>query len=164
VVRPNNAEQVYDRKLGIADILHRIDNYYKPYHRALQETLDRVHDIYARVYLLDCHSMPSAGHTGLADIVLGNRDDTTCARDFMAIVGDAFAARGYSVAYNHPYKGVEIVRKFSSPREHRYALQIEINRALYMNETTLEKTAGFDSLRNDLEPVLRQIIDYSYVK
>jgi len=89
-----------------------------------------------------------------ADFVLGDRDGTTCAPEFTQLVADTLRGMGYEVKVNDPYKGVELVRAFSDPQSNRHSLQIEVNRRLYMDERTREKSAGFDKLRRDLESLV----------
>jgi N-formylglutamate amidohydrolase len=107
--------------------------------------------------------MPAVGSDGhdpgraRADFVLGDRDQSTCAPEFTAFVAGQLAAMGYSVAINDPYKGVELVRKHGRPGEGRHSLQIEINRRLYMNEETLEKTGGFGALQANLTRLLEPL-------
>jgi N-formylglutamate amidohydrolase len=94
------------------------------------------------------------------DFVLGDRDGTTCAPEFTALVAETLAGLGYSVAINDPYKGVEIVRLHGRPDERRHSLQIELNRRLYMDEETLEPTAGYRQLEANLQRLLSRIADY----
>ena len=92
-----------------------------------------------------------------ADFVLGDRDGSTCAPAFTSLVAETLAGMGYDVAINDPYKGVELVRKHGRPAEQRHSLQIEINRKLYMNEATLEMTAGFAVLQANLNRLLQSV-------
>ncbi|NBC31981.1 MAG: N-formylglutamate amidohydrolase [Alphaproteobacteria bacterium] len=161
-------EPVYGRKLKLNEVRHRVAHYYQPYHEALTALVDEVRARFGVVYLLDCHSMPSLGQPADpegegpgADFVLGDRDGTTCAGDFTALVEETLTARGYSVARNDPYKGVEIVRRYGKPHRNRHALQLEINRALYMNERTFEKTPGFESLQADLTHLIATLCTFA---
>ncbi len=88
-----------------------------------------------------------------ADVVLGDRDGTTCEAAFTHLVAEAFASRGYSVAVNDPYKGVELVRRHGRPAERRHSLQVELKRTLYMDEGTLEPNAGYARLERDLTAI-----------
>ncbi len=149
--------QIYDRQLSIEEVRHRIEHCWRPYHRALQDLLDQAWQSSGCVVHINCHSMASRGdHTtedgpvARPDFILGDRDGTTCA----AVVTDTVAAvlrgQGYEVALNDPYKGQELVRRYADPAAGRHSLQIEINRALYMNESSIEKTAGFEPLQQNL--------------
>lgn len=158
---------MYARPLSIAEVERRIALCYEPYHAAVAETLDQRHRRFGTVWHLNCHSMPAVGDVmsddpgrARADFVLGDRDGTTCEAEFTAFVARTLADMGYGVAINDPYKGVELVRKHGRPRERRHSLQIEVNRRLYMDETTLEKTAGFAALQADLARLAEALADY----
>ncbi len=146
-----DGQPIYSRRLRPEAVKGRIDRYHVPYHARLKELLDASHSRFGKVYHLNCHSMRAvAGKQSddgqgsvRADFVLGDRDGTTCEPRFTAFVRDALAGMGYSVRVNEPYKGVELVRAYSDPARGRHSLQVEINKRLYMDETTLEKTAGF---------------------
>lgn len=149
---------VYDRLLTVAEMEGRIARFYAPYHATLQAVLDRLHRKFGAVWLVNCHSMPARGSrmssdgpaAVRADFVLGDRDGTTCAPEMTDFVARLLRGRGYSVKINDPYKGVEIVRRHGRPVERRHALQIEVNRALYMDERTLVPNAHYATLKADL--------------
>jgi N-formylglutamate deformylase len=144
---------IYDRKLLPDDILARIERYHTPYHRVLDEACGRLHREFGAVWHINCHSMPSRGthpEDRHGDFVLGDRDGTTCAADFTDFVARFLRGLGYDVRINEGYKGVEIVRRQGRPADNRHSLQLEVDRALYMNQKTLEKLPGFEGLRADL--------------
>lgn len=147
---------IYDRKLSPDDVLARIERYHTPYHQVLDETCERLYRKFGAVWHLNCHSMPSYGPSReerkgvYADFVLGDRDGTTCAGEFTDFVARFLRGIGYDVRINEGYKGVEIVRRQGRPVERRHSLQIEVDRALYMDQKTLEKLPGFERLRADL--------------
>ncbi|HUY68821.1 MAG TPA: N-formylglutamate amidohydrolase [Alphaproteobacteria bacterium] len=145
---------VYGKPLPPAEIEKRLENCYRPYHASLEKAITRRVADFGECALIDCHSMPSqSGEGPLArrpDFVLGDRDGSSCDPSLTRRVRDILQEMGYGVALNDPYKGVEIVRRHGKPQEGRQALQLEINRRLYMNEQTLEKHAGFGKLREDL--------------
>ncbi|SRR5690606_30199687 len=149
---------LYDRKLTLEEVRHRIEACWKPYHEQLLASVDALHAAYGQVWHINCHSMPSVAaefatdKPGLVhpDFVLGDRDGATAAPAFREFVAEFLSGRGYSVTMNDPYKGVEIVRSCGDPANGRHSLQIEINRKLYMDETTLRPHAGFDKVRGDL--------------
>src|SRR5258706_14966091 len=95
-----------------------------------------------------------------ADFVLGDRDGTTCEPAFTALVAQSLRGMGYEVKINDPYKGVELVRAFSDPAAQRHSLQIEVNRRLYLDERTREKTSGYPELKRDIDRLLKTIADY----
>jgi len=96
-----------------------------------------------------------------ADFVLGDRDGTTCEAGFTAVALDTLRALGYAVKVNDPYKGVELVRAFSDPRAGRHSLQVEVNKRLYMDETSRDKHAGFARLQSDLQTLIDALVDYA---
>lgn len=158
----DNGRPIYDRRLGVAELQRRIALCHTPYHAQLRQLLDAAHAEHGLVLHLNCHSMNAvsgamgeggAGRTR-ADIVLGDRDGTTCAPALTALVRDTLAARGYGVAVNDPFKGVELVRAHSAPAAGRHSLQLEVNKRLYMDEATRTRHAGFDRLQADLMHLL----------
>ena len=163
----HGGQPMYARPLPVAEIERRIALYYEPYHAALSDAIEACHRRFGAVWHLDCHSMPAVGDAmsddpgrARADFVLGDRDATTCEPEFTRFVAATLSGMGYEVAINDPYKGVEIVRRHGRPAERRHSLQIEVNRRLYMNETTLETTAGFAALRADLARLVEALADY----
>ncbi len=158
---------LYGRKLSVAEVRRRIEDYHRPYHETLRQTLDTAHENFGAVWHIDCHSMPglsnamSAEGPGVArpDFTLGDRDGTACAPELTEAVRAALTAQGYSVTINDPYKGAELVRAWSAPKAGRHSLQIEINRRLYMNEETFEKTAGFAKLQTNLTRLIETLAD-----
>jgi len=161
-------QSIYDRKLSVAEVQGRIDNYWRPYHDALSAELDRLHDDFGGVWHINCHSMPARGNdttedgpVDRADFVLGDRDGTTCEGVFTETVRDFLAGRGYDVAVNWPMKGVELVRKHGRPDENRHSLQIEINRRLYMDERAITKNdryAETAAVVADLDAVIADFV------
>ena len=154
---------MYDGPLPLAEIDQRLRQFYHPYHRALAAQITALQRRFDEVWLIDCHSMPSAGFENAgagkrADFVLGDRDGTTCDPEFTALAARLLRDLGYSVAVNDPYKGVEILQRYGQPARRQHALQLEINRALYLDEATCARTAGFDRLRADLESFSNRIV------
>ena len=148
---------MYARKLTSAEVMTRIDRYWRPYHAELDAVLDSRVRRFGAVWHINCHSMPAVGDARAddpgrerADFVLGDRDGSTCEPVFTQLVADTLRQMGYAVAINDPYKGVEIVRKHGRPAEHRHSLQLEVKRTLYMDEKTFEPNAGFPRLEADL--------------
>jgi N-formylglutamate deformylase len=94
-----------------------------------------------------------------ADFVIGDRDGTTADPALSALVCEHLRERGYSVEYNHPYKGVELVRRYGRPAEQRHSIQVEINRKLYMDEATLaQHPEGMERLRTDLRALVEKLL------
>ena len=142
---------IYDRKLAVAEVLARLERCHTPYHRALDEACDRLHRAFGAVWHVNCHSMPSsADRLRQADFILGDRDGTTCAPEFTRFAADFLKSRGYRVFVNEIYKGVEIVKRQGRPEEGRHSLQIEIDRALYMDQKTGARHDGFARLHEEI--------------
>jgi N-formylglutamate amidohydrolase len=155
---------MYARKLSAAEVRRRITDFYEPYHACVSAALDRRHAAFGAVWHINCHSMPAVGDVmsedpgrARADFVLGDRDGSTCAPEFTAFVARTLTGLGYDVAINDPYKGVELVRMHGRPAERRHSLQIEINRRLYMDESTLSRHSGFATLQSNLQSLLEAL-------
>lgn len=156
---------VYDHPLRAENILHRIENYYRPYHTALEHALKDAHYAFGQVLHINCHSMPSnsayprrgiglVGNTPKpVDFVLGDRDGTSCDPAITRDLRDFIRDLGYAVSINDPFKGVELIHKYSSPTMGYNAIQIEINKALYMDEESLEKNSNYNHFQADLERI-----------
>lgn len=150
---------LYRRKLSAAEVRRRLDRYYWPYHRTLEHVLEQTWRGFGAVLHLNCHSMRSFSSTRMPqgdgvsrpDFVLGDRDGTSCAPALTRWVREFLEDAGYTVSVNSPYKGVELVRRYSDPAQSRHSLQIEVNRALYMDEHDVRKNTGFVSLQRTLE-------------
>jgi N-formylglutamate amidohydrolase len=162
-----NGRPMYARPLSLAEVERRIALFYEPYHAALAEALDECHRRSGAVWHLNCHSMPAVGDAlsddpgrARADFVLGDRDATTCEPEFTSFIAATLSGMGYEVAINDPYKGVEIVRRHGRPAQRRHSLQVEVNRRLYMDEATLERTAGFAALQADLTRLIEALAAY----
>lgn len=151
-----DGQEIYPGRIPVEEGLMRLETLYKPYHAALRERLARTRDAFGTVLLVDCHSMPTpgafaGGRSGVTpDIVLGDRFGMSCAPAVMGFVERALQGRGYSVARNRPYAGGYITEHYGAPASGFHALQIEIGRFLYMDETTLEPSAGFARVGADL--------------
>ncbi|MGB4115396.1 MAG: N-formylglutamate amidohydrolase [Polaromonas sp.] len=157
---------IYNRQLGVAEVQARIANCWQPYHAAVASAIDAAHTQHGYSIHINCHSMPAIASSNAtdfpgeahADFVVGDRDCTTAKRALSALICDHLRGLGYSVAYNHPYKGVELVRRYSNPAEQRHSIQLEINRKLYMNEKTLELTPGFAPLKLHLQSLVELLL------
>ena len=158
---------IYNGRLTVDEVQNRIENYYRPYHAALKKLLDDTHYKFGQVFHIDCHSMNSiasknsAFSQSEADFVLGDRDGTTCDPKFTRNVKDFLESLGYRVFINDPYKGVEILKRYANPQMGRHSLQIEINKALYLNEATLEKNSKYNKLRKNIEKLSQFVADWA---
>lgn len=157
---------IYDRKLTAAEVQDRIERCWRPYHAAVAEAIAAAHARHGYSIHIDCHSMPSVASSHATDFpgmvhpdfVIGDRDGASADTRLSTLVCDHLRTLGYSVAYNHPYKGVELVRRHSDPRGHRHSIQLEVNRKLYMDETTLAPHQGMGQLREDLRSLVELLL------
>ncbi len=165
----DTGEPIYARKLSVQEVSRRITGYHQPYQKAVKDALDDTHAHFGCVWHLNCHSMPALSSViseegpgkPRADFVLGDRDGTTCEPAFTAFVARVLGDMGYEVKVNDPYKGVELVRAFSDPVAGRHSLQIEVNRRLYLDEATGQKTPGYARLARDVERLVKAVCDYA---
>jgi len=158
---------IYSRQLTVAEVSTRITNCWQPYHAAVASAIDAAHAQHGYSIHLNCHSMPAkaASHAtefpgeAHADFVVGDRDGTTANPVLSHLICEHLRSLGYSVAYNHPYKGVELVRRYGEPEIERHSIQLEINRKLYMDENTLAITAGFAPLQAHLQSLVTWLLN-----
>jgi N-formylglutamate amidohydrolase len=134
------AHEIYAKRLPVDEAARRIDDLYKPYHSRLQQLVRLAGRRFGISILIDCHSMPSSAHHGAreertkADFVIGDRYGTSCAHDLVDAAEYELRRAGYAVQRNKPYAGGYITENYGNPGSGNHALQIEINRALYMDE------------------------------
>jgi len=161
-------EEIYRAPLDVEEALSRIELIYKPYHALLRKTLARLHVDFGFSVILDCHSMPSVVRgidpAHRPDFVLGDRYGTSCASELVDTAATILRSLGYSVARNKPYAGGFITEHYGRPSRGLHALQIEINRSLYMHESTYEKSAGFDALTQDISTFIQEIVHSKYIE
>lgn len=158
-----DGHQIYTGKIALEEGLERIDALYKPYHRALRQLMGDTVRQFGYALLVDCHSMPSVtgrtGDAGMPDIVLGDRYGMSAAGPLMDRLEAALRRREYRVVRNRPYAGGYITEHYGEPATGRHAIQIEINRALYMDEATLTPHDGFARLSRDLVAAVGELIE-----
>jgi N-formylglutamate amidohydrolase len=145
---------IYASRLPLAEALARIDGIYKPFHETLKRLLLRTYDRFGFAVLVDCHSMPASiriGESGVRpDFIIGDRFGASTSGLAVEHAISLLSGMGYTVAHNKPYAGGFITEHYGRPARGMHALQIEINRGLYMNERTFQKSAGFDALADDI--------------
>ncbi len=156
-----NGEEIYTEKLSFAEAQHRIERHYRPYHQVLTRLVEETEALFGGYLLIDCHSMPSGAGSGCgrtwADIVLGDCHGGACAPEILDAARRFLAERGFSVAINAPYAGGFTTDHYGRPNLHRHALQIEINRALYMNEQSYRRKPYFARLARELTELVAQL-------
>ena len=149
-----DAQEIYRGKLPVAAAMERIERLYKPYHRRLRGLVQRAQSTFGVALLVDCHSMPSTGaDRPRSDIVIGDRYGTSCAGLVPDLLEYELRRLGYSVHRNKPYAGGFITEHYGNPQSGLHAVQIELNRALYMDEAALAPNRGFEPLARDLRTV-----------
>ena len=150
---------IYGRKLAPEDVFERLESVYHPYHNTLETLIDKTRKTFGMSILVDCHSMPSQTETGapVADIVLGDRYGAACSEQIIKQLETSFRTRGYQVARNAPYAGGHVTVMHGRPDRQRHAVQIEINRRLYLDEHRVMLTNGFKALQQDLDKIFNEL-------
>jgi N-formylglutamate amidohydrolase len=148
-----DGQEIYRERLSVDDALSRIEAFYKPYHRALRRLINKVHQAFGTVVVVDCHSMPSIGvsrdEPRRPDVVIGDRYGTSCAPLLPDTVENTMSRLGYSVGRNKPYAGGFITEHYGNPAAGLHAIQLELNRAIYMDERRREKGPRFAQVAAD---------------
>jgi N-formylglutamate amidohydrolase len=157
----SSGQNIYPRKLTFAEAAVRIDSYYRPYHKALENLIDDTRKRFGYCVVVDCHSMPSVGGPfdpdagrGRADFIIGDCFGSSCAPYITDAIERTIRSFGYVATRNKPFAGGFTTRHYGQPRDGVHTVQIEINRALYMDETRIEKNAGFDLLAAQMTDVI----------
>ena len=162
-----DGQDIYHSRLPVGEAMMRIDTFYRPYHASLRGLLEQTLETYGQAFLLDCHSMPSSaipvetnprGVKRNVDIVLGDRYGTSASAMFIDLLQKRLSELGYLVRRNKPYAGGFITEYYGNPSLNCHAVQIEVNRALYMDESSLIPHEGFDRLKTDMALVIADLI------
>ena len=150
-----DAQEIYAQRIPVDDAIRRIESLYKPYHRALRRLFTRIHREFGAAVLVDCHSMPSTAGSRderpRADVVLGDRYGTSCIGIIADVIEETLRDFGYVVSRNKPYAGGFITEHYGNPAVGLHAIQVELNRGLYMDERRYERLGSFDRLSEHLE-------------
>lgn len=158
-----NGRAIYRGKLPLAEAQARLDTYWHPYHDTLQSLLDESHAIFGEAILVDCHSMPhealeSVGRPGRRpEVVLGDRFGAAAGAVIMERVEAAFAAAGFRVKRNMPFAGAYVTQTYGRPSRGQHAIQVEIDRAMYMDEDSVTPLPAFDDVRRALNGAIADI-------
>lgn len=162
-----DGQDIYDRKLRFFEARRRLADCYDTYHRELSGLISEARARFGCAVLIDCHSMPSAGALPFRDnekpldIVLGDRFGASCSGAITACAEQTLTSLGYHVSRNAPYAGGHVASAYGRPLEGVHVLQIEINRALYLDERRIARTAGFDRLRDNLQVLMAALCRFS---
>lgn len=151
--------EIYRQKLSARDAEERIRHFYRPYHAQLERILTQTRARFGLAIVVDCHSMPSAA--AAPDIVLGDRLGLAASPQLTYAAECAFAAQGFRVARNTPYAGGHTVQLYGRPDTATHALQIELNRALYLDEERVERKASFAEIRYRVGRALRDLMAFT---
>jgi len=159
-----NGRAIYRGKISLDEAHRRITYYWRPYHDMLQTLLDEAQNDFGEAILVDCHSMPhealeNVGPPGAArpEIVLGDRFGASASGDIVERLEAAFASAGLRVARNMPFAGAHIVQNYGRPTRGQHAVQVEIDRALYMNELTLQPNADFAAFKDLITTIIADV-------
>ncbi|MGV6848626.1 MAG: N-formylglutamate amidohydrolase [Marinibacterium sp.] len=160
-----NGRAIYRGKLTMEEARHRIDHYWRPYHRALQMLMAQSHDLFGKAVLIDCHSMPREAVDGVVrkgsrrpDIVLGDRFGAAASGDVVDRIDEAFRSAGFSVARNAPFAGAYVTQAYGRPSRDQHAVQVEIDRGLYMDEARIQPGAGYSAFCQTMRGVIADIV------
>ena len=157
-------KEIYKGKISTLEAEKRIENFWKPYHHVLKDTLLNTRKQFGEVILVDCHSMPSgqklskiARPSNMPDIVLGDGHGASCKKNIIDAVENEFLRAGFTVSRNIPFSGAFIVKQYGFPQKNENVIQLEICRSLYMDEESLCLNKDFAEFRDVLGEVLKNI-------
>ena len=161
-----NGSEIYSKKLSFTEANRRIDNFYRPYHKALEELINITQNQFNRCILIDCHSMPSvggpmendAGRHRQVDFIIGDAHGRSCSRALTILVEETLREMGYSVMRNTPYSGGFITQFYGNPRDGIHVLQLEINRSIFMDEKLLKKKRNIEQISKKIEKATKSIL------
>ena len=161
-----NGKEIYSGKLSKEAAIERLENFWDPYHSKLAELLDRARQQFGYSILIDTHSMPheailnASSSFRTSQIVLGDRYGATCAPEIINDLIKLISKNGLRASRNIPFSGAYIVQKYGSPGLNRHAIQLEIDRSIYMDERKIQKLEKFHKLKNKLQNIMR---DFSQI-
>lgn len=161
-----NGRAIYHGKLKMDEAQERIETYWRPYHSTLQRLMAENHARFGQAILVDCHSMPREAVAQLArtpggrpDIVIGDRFGASASSEIADRIESAFAYAGFNVARNAPFAGAYVLRQYGRPSKGHHAVQIEIDRSIYMNEAKVEPNANFGRIKSVLRSITAEIAE-----
>ena len=159
-----DGQDIYGRKLRFSDAARRLDHCYDPYHQALRGLIDNAREHFGCAVVIDCHSMPSLGAAPFSvggrslDFVLGDRFGASCAPIITELVDSTFSDLGFESARNAPYAGGYVAASYGRPADGIHVLQVEINRALYLDERRIARTEQFEQLRMHMIALIKRLV------
>lgn len=159
-----NGRSIYRGKISMVEAQRRLDEVWTPYHNQLQKLLETATDRFGQAVLVDCHSMPHEAMDGIAksarrrpDVVLGDRFGAAASSDIVDRIEAAFASAGFTVTRNAPFAGAHITQAYGRPNRNQHAVQVEIDRSIYMNERAIRPNSQFERVRLRLRNVMAEI-------
>jgi N-formylglutamate amidohydrolase len=157
-----SGEAIYAAKLPFSEAERRIYTYWRPFHDTLTRLIRDIKDRFGYCLVIDCHSMPSGGQSKRAgnrpvDFILGDLHGTACASRVTRAVEVSLTSKGYLVRRNDPYAGGYITRHYGRPADDVHVLQIEIARALYMDEARIERLPEFPTVQQQITDLISAI-------
>ncbi|MGB0967682.1 MAG: N-formylglutamate amidohydrolase [Halocynthiibacter sp.] len=161
-----NGRSIYRGKMHLTEAHQRLTSHWHPYHNALASLISDTKVKFGQTILIDCHSMPaealdslSSGSATHPDIIIGDRFGSSCAGEITDQVSRAFLNAGFAIAHNVPFAGAYIAQHYGGPSRGQHALQIEINRSLYMDEQTIRPNSNFEPFKRKLDNVIKTIAE-----
>lgn len=158
---------IYRGKISRAEAEQRVQSVWRPYHQILETLLTETRALFGQAVLLDCHSMPRealrnarAPSGQRPEIVIGDRFGASASPNVIAEVESVFRGEGFVVARNVPFAGAYITQHYGRPSQGRHAVQVEVDRTLYMDEKTLMQNDGYADVKDALDRVTRRIAAY----
>ena len=159
---------LHDAPIPVEDLLHRIENYHRPYHLELSACISRFHENFGAAYHVSCHSMSSRGSKAVRDVGsprsdfdIGDGHGKTCSPAFVEVVRNCLSGFGYDVTVNKHFAGAESIHRHAAPTKGLHSLQIEINRSLYMDENTYRKNENFETVKEHLTLLAQQLSKFT---
>ena len=160
-----NGREIYRGKISMNEADRRIALYWRPYHQMLQRLLDTARQVHGQAILIDCHSMPHEAMDGVAkggmrrpDVVLGDRFGSSAAAEVVDRLEAAFVAAGFVVTRNTPFAGAYITQAYGRPNKGQHAVQVEIDRSMYMNEQLIRPNSDFEQVQAALRGVIKEAV------
>lgn len=154
---------IHARPLDRAEIARRIERFHAPYHAALEAEVARTVDRHGFAIVIDAHSMPSISAPGI-DAVIGDRHGVSCAPGIAAAVEDCLHGQGFRTRRNAPYAGGYTTERYGQPEHARHAVQIEFNRGLYLEESTVARSGTFDSFKTRIDALIASLVAIDWVE
>lgn len=167
----SNGRAIYHGKISHTEAQARLDRYWLPYHTTLEALMEQSHQMFGEAILIDCHSMPheaikSATRHGTprAEIVLGDRFGAAANSDVVDQIEAAFKGAGLRVARNAPFAGAYVTQRYGRPSRHQHAVQVEIDRALYLDEQTIQPNSNFENFQRMISAIAKEIVQIGAIK